>query len=131
MSSVHTLIIKVSGNDVDGEGWDVDYSIECPGVSNACRMWTECDVPECPGRTGQDDTLYDVSDIAHGQPHKYIDDSWMVPTDTCYLIIADELPDAAGYLASKQNLGAGRYQVGHDFDEGTIADLHLIEEVSA
>jgi hypothetical protein len=131
MSSSHTLVIEVSGNDVDGEGWDVDYSIECPGVTDACRMWVGCDIPDCPGNTGDDDTLYDVSNIAHGKPHKYIDDSWMVPTDTCYLIAADELPDAAEFLATKDGLVPGRYAVGHDFDDGRLADLHLAGSVTA
>ena len=124
MSDIHTLII--GADPLEPADPDLfTYEIHCPGVTDACRLWVGCEVPECPGNTGGDDTLYDVSDVAHGQKHRYIDESWMVQTDHCYLVSADEMPDAASFLVTKAGLSAGEYQVGHDFDEGRIADLHL------
>jgi hypothetical protein len=130
VSDTHTLIIKGDA-EAPTDADLFDYEVHCPGVTDACRLWVGCEVPECPGSTGGDDTLYDVSDVAHGQKHRYINDSWMVPTDGCYLVAADEMPDAAAFLVTKADLGAGEYKIGHDFDDGRIADFQLIEKVPA
>jgi hypothetical protein len=119
VSNVHTLIVTADSQDRA----DTDlfaYDIRCPGVSDACRMWVECDIPTCNAENAGKDNL-----TVHGKRHQRIASTWSVPTDTCYLLIADEMPDAAAFLVTRDHLAAGEYQVGHDFDEGRIADLHL------
>lgn len=127
--NLHTL--AVIGDPSDPHSDLYQYEIDCPGVTDACRMWTVCNVVDCPGRTGDDDTLYDVSNIAHGQPHRYIDDGWMVPTDTCYLIAADEMPDVAADMVAKESIGPGSYRVDHDFDDGRLSILALVGAAEA
>lgn len=135
MSDTHTLVVTMHSDCLDMEPTDVDYAVECPGVTTACAEWVLCKVAECPGNNGGDDTLYDVSNVAHGVEHRYVDSSsggfWGVQSGACYIVGADEMPDAADYLATKEELGAGRYLVGHDFDEGRIADFQLIGVESA
>jgi len=126
VSDTHTLVITMHSDCIDMEPTDVDYDIECPGVSDACRMWVECDIPNC-----ENDSGHNAGELIHGKRHQYVGDSWSVPTDTCYLAVADEMPDAADYLATKHQLGVGRYVVGHDFDEGRIADFQLLREEAA
>lgn len=119
MSDTHTLIVMV---DPDPE-LSPEYEIECPGVTDSCRMWVECDIPRC----GSTDAGRDHNIVLHGKKHQLIGSTWSVPTDTCYLVVADEMCDAADFLATKERLAAGRYVIGHDFDEGCIADFQLIE----
>lgn len=126
MSDTHTLIIKFDTDPLGHEPSDVDYSIECPEITDACRMWVECDIPGC----GSEDAVRDHKKVIHGKRHQLIASTWSIPTDTCYLLIADELCDAADFLATKLNLGPGRYTVGHDFDEGMVAELTLVEAES-
>ena len=127
MSTTHALIIKHDRHPLDHEPPDIEFSIECPGVTDACHMWVECDRPRC-----REDNPNLGEGVVHGKRHLLFPGSgtWSVPTDTCYLVIADEMPDAADYLATKQKLGAGRYLIGHDFDEGCIADFQLVEEAA-
>lgn len=122
MGATHTLIIK--GDVEEPNNSDLfSYDIRCPAVSDDCRMWVECDIPNCAHDNG-----HDAGEVFHGKRHQYIAGSWSVPTDTCYLLVADEMPDAAAFLAGKEHLEAGEYEIGHDFDEGRIADFHLAKE---
>jgi hypothetical protein len=119
---IHDLIISFVG----GSDWaDVDVEIKCLGITDECAEWINCEVPECPGSTGGDDTLHDVSDVAHGQQHKYLDESWMVRSGSCYL--ANHGHDMAGQVAEKLGLGDGRYEVTPEFDDGTLTDLVLVD----
>jgi hypothetical protein len=114
----HTLIIKAVANPNEVDNWR-DFSIECPGVTDACRMWVECDIPNC----GSEDAERDNNVVKHGKRHQLIVSTWSVPTDTCYLMIADELSDVAASMADSEKLPPGRYEVDHDFDEGMVSWL--------
>lgn len=127
MSDTHTLIITAYADSTMDEPTELDFTVECPGVTDACRMWVECDVAGC----GSTNAERDHNIVLHGTRHQLISSTWSIPTDTCYLIAADEMPDTADFLATQQELGAGRYLVGHDFNEGCIADFQLIEKVPA
>lgn len=127
MSAVHTLVVTVDPHPLDHEPPDVDFFIECPGVTDACRMWVECDIPNC----GSTDAERDHNAVLHGKRHQLVVSTWSVPTDICYLIVADETPDAADSLAAKQHLGPGRYLVTHEIYEGCVAEFQLAEEVNA
>jgi hypothetical protein len=125
MSDTHTLIVTADAEEpTDSELFG--YEIRCPEVTDACRMWVECDRLDCEVRAADEFNEFEYQ--GHGQRHRYIQDGWMVPDgDACYLIAADEMPDAAAFLVTKEQLGAGEYQIGHDFDDGRIADFQLID----
>ena len=114
----HTLIVS---RDPDPELMP-DAEIECHGVTDACAEWTECRVAECPGNTGQDDTLWDVSDMAHGVQHRYIyndaGDFWGVRSGGCYAMNRNDAD--AQEFAEEHNLGSGRYAVDVEIDDSTV-----------
>ena len=114
----HALIIH---RDLDVEyGPSVD--IECPGVTEACRMWVECRTPECPGSNGGDDTLHVVSPIAHGVEHRHFDEGpggyWGIRSDECYAL--DHGHAAGEEFADEHHLGTGRHEVFVEVDETTV-----------
>ncbi|MET8278247.1 hypothetical protein [Micromonospora sp. NPDC005174] len=102
----HTLTITET---VEHGVTEQEYSVECPGVTDRCRMWIEC---------MQDKELdYDLDEnewrhVVHGVEHRRIDDRWMVRTETCFVRDNDGLDEAAGDL----ELPGGVYPV--DFDSG-------------
>lgn len=113
--SEHVLIVT------DGpDGPRLRYSIECPGVTDDCRSWTECD--ECPPRTDEsDEKMLDDSE-AHGVEHRYLDSGWCVPTDTCFLTLYSELADSA---ADAELTIPGRWPVTFDIeDDGEVLNLY-------
>lgn len=98
--------------EVDG---GLRYSIECPGVTNACRAWVDCPKfgKEC------DDDLLDEDNVAHGVEHQWIDGDWMIPTEECLVAVHDHLDDALDTYSPVP----GRYPVDHDFGDGS--ELYL------
>lgn len=126
MSKTHTLIITVTpgADPTEVDHWQ-EFAVDCPGVTDACRAWQECQVAGCPANAGNSNVLWEVSDVSHGQEHRHINDAWMTATDRCYLLDADELPDVAETLATKPELPPGRYEVVHSFDDGAIEYLEL------
>lgn len=116
----HVIVVL---RDPDGE-FAPDVEIECPGVTDACAEWIECKVADCPANTGGDDTFYDVSDVAHGEQHRYIDDTWMIRTGFCYA--ENHGHDAAGQFVERHQLGAGRYEVVPEFDDGILNDFVMV-----
>ena len=118
--SAHVLEIVATPALDDG---DFDVEIKCPGVTDVCAEWMECKVDECPGRDGDDDALSDTSGVAHGEEHQYID-GWMVRSGNCWLI--NHGHSAAAEIAEDKKLRPGRYQVTPEFEDGQLADLHLV-----
>ncbi|WP_431881670.1 hypothetical protein [Micromonospora chalcea] len=113
-------ILVVTG---EGESHELDYAIECPGVTKHCRMWWTCHW--C--KSLDYDLLNpdaEAEPVAHGMVHRYIDDNWMVPTEQCFLRDNDYLGVAAGDL----ELRPGRYLVDHDCGDGTELILLLVRE---
>jgi hypothetical protein len=107
----HTLVITETTGDSVTER---TYAIECPGVTENCRMWRTCDPNEV---IGDHDQL--EPQIVHGVVHRLIEDMWMVPTEGCFVRDNDFLPEAADSL----ELCPGRYPV--DFEAGGGCDLFL------
>ncbi|MEU1761202.1 hypothetical protein [Micromonospora sp. NPDC005652] len=104
-------ILVVTG---EGESHELDYAIECPGVTGRCRMWRDCHW--CHARTdGEFDSWESTNVVAHGMTHRYIGDRWMVPTEECFVRDNDDLGAVAGDLGLKP----GRYAVDHDSGDGT------------
>jgi hypothetical protein len=123
MSAIHTLVITHSGNDADG--WEADYTIECPGVTNACRSWQPCPRPEADHDSNR------AAGIHHGEQHVW-NEGRQAALDRCHLANdSDTLADAFEELAVKHKLSPGRYQVWHHFDDGQIDTLTLASEVTA
>ncbi len=127
MSATHTLIVS---RDPDPQ-YGPDAEIRCNGVTETCAEWVECKVAECPANTGGDDTLYDVSDVAHGQQHRYFDQQpygfWAVRSGGCY---AESRNDAdAQEFAEEQKLGSGEYPVNVEVDASTV--IITLAEVNA
>lgn len=93
----------------------------CPGVTNFCRVWWECD--ECQAVRDQldeleldhfDDQLYEDGE-AHGVDHQRIDGMWMTPGTTCF---AHELETNAHDFVDE--LAAGDHPIDLDCDEGYV-----------
>lgn len=103
----------------DPELWHV---IKCPGVTDACRAWEECD--DCENVSDYE-SLAETS-FAHGQEHRYLDGRWMTPTSDCYIATYEDLPDAIDYLDID---GAGRYEVSFDFTEANYLKLDLVRRL--
>ena len=117
----HVLTIKI---DVPhGAYADMDVSIECPGVTDACAEWVECPDGDCPGYGGRDDEFED-GNRAHGEEHRNIDGAWMIRSGFCFA--ENHGHDAAGQMAERLSLGIGRYEVIPEFDDGTLNDFVLV-----
>lgn len=86
-----------------------EYAVECPGVTDRCRMWRECEQDKALSDDLDED---EESATVHGVEHRLIDDRWMVRTEDCFIRDNEGLDEAAGDL----ELPAGTYPV--DFDSG-------------
>jgi hypothetical protein len=101
VSPIHTLVLT-------GHGRTLRHTVECPGVTNACRMLMPCDDPDC---------LHD--------------DCPPTPSDRCYFLVADELvpdtlPEAVRQLVDRENLGPGRYPITYVFGDAGVDELALV-----
>ncbi len=115
----HVLTIKI---DVPHDDYaDMDVSIECPGVTDACAEWQECQVNGCPGTTGDD---FEEGNVAHGVRHRNIEGCWMTRSGFCFA--ENHGHDAAVQMAERLGLDAGRYEVVPEFDDGTLSDFVLV-----
>lgn len=88
-----------------------DYAVECPGVTDACRMYRECTACSVRAAAGLPPEADEETGMGHGVPHRRIGGLWMTPTDDCYVQTIDGLADAVADL----NLSLGRYLIDHDF----------------
>lgn len=104
--TTHALTITETTEDGVTEQ---EYAVECPGVTDLCRMWRDC--KQCAS-LDYDLDEDDDQPIAHGVEHRRIDERWMVRTEECFIRDNDDLGAAAGDL----ELPAGIYPV--DFDSG-------------
>jgi hypothetical protein len=108
-------ILIVTGTPTDD---DLSYTVECPGVTDACRAWRECTTCPRPLPADAEDALWDDRE-AHGVEHQHLDATWMVPTGECFLATAEDMWDAGRALG----LPAGRWPV--DFTVEDDIWLHL------
>lgn len=126
-TGTHVLVVTDGGCGGPGDPCTceprcLDYAIECPGVTEACRMWQTCVVPGCQAN---DRNFGWEGGTVHGVDHGLVDDQWMTPTGLCFVQNGFDLP-GAGEDVSGGNLG--RYLVDHDFGDGTELLLYAIKE---
>lgn len=126
MTTAHH-VLTVTGL-ADDDGVDTrEYEIECPGVTDECRLYEECGAcKECRASSG---AAFDSAEsgVLHGVKHLHIDDAWMGATDRCYVASLDCLSETAGYL----NLLPGRHPVTFDYVGDGWMDLHPVEAAEA
>ena len=101
---------------------DCAAEVICPGVTNACRTWWECNRcravlrrVDAHGADLYDDRLSERGE-AHGVDHEHIDGMWMTPSDQCLSTACDE--HDAGELVSV--LPDGDHPVDLDWEEGFL-----------
>lgn len=109
-----------------GDDPQLDYAIECPGVTPACALWLECSTCYVPrvGLAAERREELEQTGEAHGVEHQWIDGRWMTPTTDCYLAGHDALGEEGGYIAQGK---PGRWPVEHEVGDGTELYLHTIE----
>jgi hypothetical protein len=109
-------ILTITETTTDGIT-EREYAIECPGITDRCRTYRPCQHPTC----NRDDKDERTEKTAHGEQHIWLDeavvDGWYIPTNDCYLVDHDNLPDAAS------GLPAGRHLVHAYFGDGFELEL--------
>lgn len=113
MSSEHILVVIAN----DDEPEYPDYRVECPGVTESCRAWRECGCPESAS-----DDFWDIAE-AHGVEHARIDGVWMVRSDRCFVVTADDMHEAAQDLGLPEGRWPIRFTVE---DDGTRLVLERV-----
>lgn len=117
----HVLVIEIDGNDQE-----LSYRVECPGVTDHCQMWEECQ--PCNADEEVSESLWDTDGEHHEQVHQYIGDlGWSLPVDQCFVTDNDNLTEAAQILAEQHHLIPGRYPVSFAAEEGVYLHLDLLE----
>jgi hypothetical protein len=114
--TIHTITVL---RDADPELMP-EAEIHCPGVTDTCAEWVECQNPECAAEDDERSTLDDYT--AHDQQHRYFDEQpsgyWAVRSGFCY---AENHGDAeASEFAEREKLGAGRHNVLVEVDDSTV-----------
>jgi hypothetical protein len=113
----HILIVKPDPDDPES----LDYEVECPGVTDACREYRDClanDSEQAALVRAMDDGQ---PIVAHGKRHLNIEGTWMAETDFCYVQGHDGLPDAVdGYFP------VGRHAIGWDVGGGMDIEIYNI-----
>lgn len=73
------------------------YQMLCPGITDSCRAYEECDCPQSKVSEEYGDTWIDFFEEkeVHGVIHKYIDGFWMRPLEVCFPSIDMYLAEAA------------------------------------
>jgi hypothetical protein len=107
----HILIVTaVHPDENDPERTELEYTVECPGVTDACRRYEDC-----RASLAEQDLLYRSEDrIAHGQRHISIDSCWMAETPFCNVMTNDWLQDSAD-----GRFPLGRHPITWDVGDGT------------
>lgn len=116
-----------------------EFTLECPGVDDRCRAWSECTEDRCPVgddcvQTCADPCAIHGSELdeaeAHGIRHRYLGTAhigWGVPHDTCWPATSGELVEAAYNI--RTDWIRGRYPVHCGLDDNDEhLTLTLIEE---
>lgn len=125
----HVLVVTKT-SDI-GEGLDeIEYTLECPGVSDACRAWVVCGCPESEFSEELDGSPLDDDPAAHGVEHVYGEGEWNRPTDDCFYTGADYLPEAVQemFRVARREPASGRYAVTFKYDAEGAFDMYLAEE---
>lgn len=103
------------------------YTVECPGVTEKCRLYEECE--PCNALDGEQAEALEENQYAHGQDHTWTTVGWGTPTDDCLLQRDEGLWDAGTDLVSDEAIPhPGRYPV-HFFYDGDLVVLELAGEV--
>lgn len=130
----HVLIIKsIEAVTDDDTGLSIDFTydidIECPGVTDVCAEWVECGVAECTMPAEYNHSSRDA--LGHGVEHRWFREPsiWGVRSGFCFAAIHGH--DIAGEVAERLRLGAGRYEVDPEFEDGSLQDLALVDEDAA
>lgn len=106
----HVLVVTADPDDPER----LDYSVECPGVTDECRMYRDCLAGKAE-RSALDRAADDGEPlVAHGKRHLKVDGAWMAETDHCYAQGHDGLPDTA-----VDRFPVGRHPIEWDTGDGT------------
>lgn len=106
----HVLIVTAEDSP------DPRYRIECPGNDDGgCTVWFPCE--PCAGLDYWDDDpgtgeQIESTEVAHGQPHLWLDGEWGTPASGCFIADHGDLGSAAADL----DLPPGRWLVQIDWD---------------
>jgi hypothetical protein len=123
---IHALVVA-------GEADDRTFKVECPGVTDYCRTWTECGTNDgCdPAKLGALAGDGDDQPVLHGKRHRHMS-AWMAETSTCFIAEHSDLRDAALDLwYGELRVPTGRHpiEIEHDpDDEPTDLRLRLVEQ---
>jgi hypothetical protein len=110
MTALHTLVVA-EDPDYPGDRDAYLFSVECPGVTDGCRAYVECQ--PCNSDSEISEALWDEP-VRHGAEHVQIEDlGWSLATDQCFLLDNPDTRDLA-----RPPLGAfpGRYAVVIKYD---------------
>lgn len=127
MADQHVLVVHPAPPD---DRPHLRYTVECPGTTDDCRAWMECNRRGCPpfapGSDAEEQAEADAEFTAHGVTHRWDGAGWL-PLSWCWIAHHEALSDAAEYL-----LGAdpapGRYPIRHETDwRGEFLTLHLVQ----
>lgn len=107
---------------------DCEVEIICPGVTDSCRCWQECE--DCrKARTRVDLEAFDErlreAGEAHGIDHEWIDGVWMTPTRAC---VTAALESDAGDLV--YTLPEGLHPISVDCEDDFV-HVSLIDAADA
>lgn len=100
----------------------LSYVIECPGMTEACRVWWECRKPH----TEDDMHRMENEEPIHGEIHQLVAGMWSTPGQHCYLVMHDAVPEEGEYVSNGK---PGRYPVDFDFGDPGELYLHAIKPV--
>lgn len=96
---------------------DLDYRVECPGVTDGCRSWEPCG---CGLDRAEDETC-----PRSGLEHICFAEFGLgTPTRACFVATNDWLSDAASDLG----LPPGEYPVTFDVEDEVYLRLYLVTE---
>jgi hypothetical protein len=104
----HYLVVEVDPED----GEALIYSVECGGVTDACRRYEDC-IPDAAERSLLGEAA-EEKPVAHGKRHIMVDGAWCAETTACNVADHDGLgDDVAGRFP------VGRHLIDWDFGDGT------------
>lgn len=131
--ALHTVTIKHDpASHAEDCHDDCTVDVHCPGVTDKCRTWWECNVcriamasMDSDDRAKWEDLMYDEDDGAwHGVDHSHIDGMWMTPSEDC--LLTSSLDNNADDLVYE--LPEGVHPVDLDCDEGFVNVIPIPEK---
>lgn len=121
MTDHHVLIVTPDPDDPNDEDL-FTYDSECPGVTDRCRSYQDCQADEAEREALETAIDNGQPVVAHGARHLKFDGLWCAETDHCNVIAHDGLPEA---IAGR--VGPGRHPFDFDFGDGTEIAIFLVE----